>query len=297
MSPRLPFLPHLARGFVVAAVLFGLAGPSTLAGTADIQGGRSEQIAPAPAAFVRATADTAGPITTEPAAQPLPLSVPALRHGRRSKPVVALTFDDGWSPTATREILAILEEEHVPATFFPYGYVVRRSPGLWRRIAAGGYPIGNHTLSHADLTGLSDGGIRVQLRAQSWIVQAVTGAPPVPFVRPPFGAFNATTDAIAAEEGYRALVLWDVDAEDWKDISVATIVYRATRGTNGSIVLLHAGPPRTPFALRSIIDHYRARGFDFVTVPELLGPTLPPVPPQPLPQLVAHFSRVEAYQV
>ncbi len=209
-----------------------------------------------------------------------PALAATVRHGSRQQRVVALTFDDGWSPKATRQIVAILESEGVAATFFPYGLVVRANPRLWRQIAAAGFPIGNHTLSHLDLTELTPGGIRYQLRAERDLVQRVIGRPISPFMRPPFGAWDPKTRHAIWSEGYSSMILWDIDSRDWTGISAAAITRRAVRGSNGSIVLLHAGPKQTPLALPAIIAAYRARGFTFVTIPDLLGAT--PTTSEPL---------------
>lgn len=195
----------------------------------------------------------------------------AVAHGSRTRPVVALTFDDGWDADATRRIVSILRAEHVTATFFPYGIAVRRDPELWRQIAEDGFPIGNHTQSHADLTRLGAAGVRAQFRVDQQTVEPIIGRQLIPFARPPYGAWNETTTRAASADGYRALVLWDVDSRDWSGIRASAIVTRASAGRNGSIVLMHAGPEQTVHALKSIIAAYRARGFDFVTVPQILG--------------------------
>jgi peptidoglycan/xylan/chitin deacetylase (PgdA/CDA1 family) len=212
---------------------------------------------------------------------PVVVAPPArvIAHGSRARPVVALTFDDGWDADATRRILSILEAEHVTATFFPYGIAVRRHPGLWQRIADAGFPIGNHTQSHPDLTRLGAAGVRAQFRVDQQTVEPIIGRELIPFARPPFGAWNETTAQAASADGYRALVLWDVDSRDWSGLRASAIVSRATAGRNGSIVLMHAGPEQTVHALKSIIASYRARGFDFVTVPEILGMATAQLPP------------------
>ena len=206
---------------------------------------------------------------------PVVIAPPArvVAHGSRARPVVALTFDDGWDADATRRIVSILRAEHVTATFFPYGIAVRRHPELWRQIAEDGFPIGNHTQSHPDLTRLGAAGVRAQFRVDQQTVEPIIGMPLIPFARPPYGAWNETTASAASADGYRALVLWDVDSRDWSGIRASAIVRRASAGENGSIVLMHAGPEQTVHALKSIIASYRARGFDFVTVPQILGMT------------------------
>jgi len=224
----------------------------------------------------------AGEIPTEPpggaataVVKPKP-AVPVYRHGARTVRLVALTFDDGYSPTATLKILQILQSERVPATFFPYGWAVNRNPSVWRMVADAGYPIGNHTQSHRVLTRLSESQVVRELTDARRTVERVTGRPMVPLVRPPGGAWNAATARAAKAAGFGGIVLWDVDPHDWRGRSASIIAARATGGTNGSIVLLHAGPKATPLALRAIIRSYRARGFAFVTVSQVLG--LEPLP-------------------
>ncbi len=229
--------------------------------------------------------------------------VPVFSHGSRAQHVVALTFDDGYSPSATAQILAILESEHVPATFFPYAAAVQRAPSLWRSIAASGYPIANHTATHPDLTSLSAGRVRAQLDEARTTIERITGVPMVDVFRPPYGAWNASVLRDAAAAGCLAAVLWDVDALDWTGIPASAIAARAEAGTNGSIVLMHAGPAQTPRALPAIIAWYRSHGYAFVTVPELLGaqlaglgplgsPGLPSPTPTPNPSRPAPATRV-----
>jgi len=200
-------------------------------------------------------------------------------HGSRDGRVVALTFDDGWSVSATARIFEILQRRGVPATFFPYAMAVTRAPWLWREIAAAGYPIGDHTKNHPDLTQLPAWRVKAELDTARTIVEGITGRAMVRVFRPPFGARNTAVDSDAASAGFATDVLWDVDAgdaslgSDW-----ATVFWHAIRGGNGSIVLMHAGPAVTPTALDAVISNYEARGFQFVTIPELLGDTCAPWP-------------------
>jgi peptidoglycan/xylan/chitin deacetylase (PgdA/CDA1 family) len=202
-------------------------------------------------------------------------------HGSRDGHVVALTFDDGWSVSATARIFEILQRRGVPATFFPYAMAVTRAPSLWREIAAAGYPIGGHTKNHPDLTQLPAWRVKAELDTARTIVEGITGRAMVRVFRPPFGARNTAVDSDAASAGFATDVLWDVDAgdaslgSDW-----ATVFWHAIRGGNGSIVLMHAGPAVTPTALDAVISNYQARGFRFVTIPELLGETSAPWPGQ-----------------
>ena len=76
-------------------------------------------------------------------------------HGPRSQKVVALTFDDGYNPAVCGALVDVLERTQTPATFFPNSVNVVRTPALWRRVAALGFPIGNHTATHPFLPGLT----------------------------------------------------------------------------------------------------------------------------------------------
>jgi peptidoglycan/xylan/chitin deacetylase (PgdA/CDA1 family) len=195
----------------------------------------------------------------------------AVYHGARTTKVVALTFDDGYSPYRVRQILAILLKYKVPATFFPYANAMKLSPTTWRAVANAGYPVGDHTVSHPNLPTLSSTSVKSQICGFRRIADPILGRPSIDWFRPPYGAWNSRVATIAAGCGYRHMLLWDIDTRDWSGVSSATIAARALKGTNGSIILLHAGPANTPAALARIISGYRARGFTFVTIPQLLG--------------------------
>jgi peptidoglycan/xylan/chitin deacetylase (PgdA/CDA1 family) len=208
----------------------------------------------------------------------LDLAIPAaaitarvVASGSRTQPVVALTFDDGDSPTAAAAILATLRAANVPATFFPYADAMRADPAVWHRIAAAGYPIGNHSVSHRELTRLSDATLRYEIQGATTLITQLSGRPPINVLRPPYGSWNGRVAAAAAAGGYPTLFLWDVDPRDWSGISAPTITSRVLGAArDGSVILLHAGPYHTPEALPAIIAGLRARGFGFVTVPQLL---------------------------
>jgi len=229
------------------------------------------------AAVVPATAPIAGTAGWAPpawAADPAPVD-PAptvIRHGPRTDRVVALTFDDGWDPATLRQIYRILVREGVPATFFVTGIYVQRAPALWRQIAAAGFPLANHSYLHRDTRDLAPRVVAKDLALTREVVEGVTGQAMLPYYRPPYGARNAETDRLAAAAGFPYVVLWDTTAADTTARqTVGGVVRNATAGRSGSIVLLHAGPRVTPRALPAIIADYRARGFRFVTLPEMLG--------------------------
>ena len=226
-------------------------------------------------------------------------------HGSRAAKVVALTFDDGWGHAADESILKTLLAEKVPATFFPYALTVRGNQAFWRRVAQAGFPIGNHSYSHPFLTSLPTHSIEWEIAAARELIEKITGVPMLRVFRPPYGAYDARVLAAAGKEGFPTALLWDASTGDsGAGPTYGSVLRGGTAGTNGSIVLLHAGPMVTANALRDIIRSYRARGFTFVTIPQLLGaaaapwPTTAPKPkptpkPTPSPAPPASSSPVE----
>jgi peptidoglycan-N-acetylglucosamine deacetylase len=184
---------------------------------------------------------------------------------------VALTFDDGPGPY-TPDILRVLERLHAPATFFEVGVEETYFHAGTAEIVAHGYPIGDHTETHAPMSELS------RKLQQSQLLQDTAaigdyGAPFPRLFRPPYGLWNATT--LSLLKRYRMLmVLWTVDTSDYQMPGVSVIVQRAVSGARpGAIILLHdAGGNRTETvaALPRIIKRLRARGYKLVTVPKLL---------------------------
>jgi peptidoglycan/xylan/chitin deacetylase (PgdA/CDA1 family) len=241
-------------------------GPTPTTGASTPPAG--SPVASGPAATPRPSASTASSpgVVTAGSGQ-----ARAVSNGSRAKKVVALTFDDGYSPVALRQILAILKRERVTATFFPYGWAVHQDPEGWHMVAAAGYPIGNHTLRHTILTTVTPDQVYEEMTRGRKTIDLYSGARSIDLMRPPGGAFNAPVAKAIKRAGYDTIVLWDVDTFDWQGPSAETIYQRAIKGTNGSIVLMHSGPLNTPKALPRIIANYRARGFSFVTVPALLG--------------------------
>jgi peptidoglycan/xylan/chitin deacetylase (PgdA/CDA1 family) len=200
--------------------------------------------------------------------------------------VVAITIDDGFSSRAVLADLAILEREHVNATWFPIGRVVASAPAIWRKVAAAGYPIGNHTYDHANLARRSYAQIVADIERDNAVVSRIIGEPVVPFMRPPGGSWDMAVLAAAAAAGERAVVLWCATTADTAPMpsrsKVDLLVRNATRARNGGIILMHANLPYTQLALPRIIAYYRDRGFAFVTLGQMFGVPGPvPFPPAP----------------
>lgn len=191
-------------------------------------------------------------------------------------PFVALTFDDGYSVTALRELLAVAAHHEIPITLFPIGSTLLLAPNIYRAAAAAGVPIANHTRSHPFLT-------RLQARRGSEAViaeirgfAAVADSLQIPYVsifRPPYGDRHLGTDLLAARAGFPTIATWDTSFADTAPACVGSIagrLRRASRGEAGSIVLGHINSPLTPRIIAEVAARYRARGLTLVTLPTLL---------------------------
>ena len=184
---------------------------------------------------------------------------------------IALTFDDGPGPY-TSQILAVLEREHAPATFFEVGVLEQYFHAATAAIVASGDPIGDHTEDHAPMSRLKPKLQQEQLLEQTAAIGDY-GAPFPRMFRPPYGLWDSATLRLLHK--FRMLmVLWSVDTDDWQMPGVDVIVDRALQGaTPGGIILLHdAGGDRseTVAALPRIIRGLRKGGYKLVTVPKLL---------------------------
>ncbi len=178
------------------------------------------------------------------------------------EPVVALTFDDGPSPT-TNDILDVLARFDVTATFFIVGTQAERYPWIVARIAMEGHHIANHTWSHASLTSMSDAQIISDItRLNDWLggYGLMTKC-----VRPPYGDRNKRVDDAIFSTGTAYSMLWSIDTNDWKGHSPSQITDTVMGGLEpGSVVLMHDGPgrrPNTVAALEQMIPRIREAGF------------------------------------
>jgi peptidoglycan/xylan/chitin deacetylase (PgdA/CDA1 family) len=217
---------------------------------------------------------TAGPHEANSGCATPPATVTAasvVSHGPRDQKVLALTFDDGWDPGNTMAILGTLERLHVNATFFPVGRAVQLFPSVWRSVAAAGFPIGDHSYDHRRMAGLCFDDQLAELTRPQGIFLEVLGSAPFAVMRPPYGAYDWGTRLAAGAAGDARVVTWDVDTRDWSGLNRFAIAKRALAGQEGSIVLMHTFVHATAAALPRIIAGYRARGFVFVTIGQLLG--------------------------
>lgn len=194
--------------------------------------------------------------------------------------IVALTFDDGPNPPYTEQLLDVLKENHVSATFFLIGQNVEKHPELVKRIVAEGHQLGNHTYHHMDLLKADRKLIADEVDRTNQAIIAASGITPH-LVRPPHGFRDPVVMEMMAERNLK-VVEWSVMSRDWLNPGVDTIVERTiSKVKNGSIILLHDGDgiaaqdsrAQTIEATRRIIQILSAQGYKFVTVDEILAKT------------------------
>ncbi|WP_214746772.1 LysM peptidoglycan-binding domain-containing protein [Exiguobacterium sp. s189] len=188
--------------------------------------------------------------------------------------VVALTFDDGADGANTNKILDILAKNNVKATFFLTGSGANNHPQYIKNIAVKGHQLGNHSYTHPDFTKLTATQMKSELDRTEALIQSLTGKTTKPIFRAPFGAVNSTVLNGVGAAGYGYTIQWNIDTIDWKGLTASQINTKVqTNIKPGSIVLMHtgAGAPGTPLALPTMISQLKAKGYQFVTVSQLLA--------------------------
>jgi peptidoglycan-N-acetylglucosamine deacetylase len=197
--------------------------------------------------------------------------------GSRTVHDIALTFDDGPSPLPpASDFVNELGYLHVPATFFEIGeQIPTYDPGgtVEKRMLADGDMIGDHTWSHPDLEGLSPFEQREQISEGAAEIKRATGFEPCLF-RAPDGAVDSSVLNEARSLGMTT-IQWDIDPRDWALPGEAEIIEDVlSNAHNGGIVEEHfGGGPRyeTLDALPAEVAGLRARGYQFVTLTQMLG--------------------------
>ncbi len=194
-------------------------------------------------------------------------------HPNESKKI-AITFDDGPHPVYTPEILSILAEYGVRATFFVVGENAEWYPELVRRELAEGHEIGNHTYSHANLRKSGYDTVLTEILDMENAVYE-NAEYRCHLLRPPGGLYGDPVCHAAEMLDYH-VILWSIDTRDWAHTPQKTIVNMVLdQVKSGDIILFHdyigGGDSPTPDAIRQIIPALLARGYRFVTVSELIA--------------------------
>jgi len=191
---------------------------------------------------------------------------------------LALTYDDGPNDPHTFRLLDVLANHNVRATFFLIGRYVRERPDIVRELVRAGHVIGNHTFTHPLLIFQPASAIKQQLAECTLAINDAVGEHSNLF-RPPFGGRRPAVLRIARDLGLEP-VMWNVTGYDWNASSaeyIQTKVARRIRG--GNVILLHDGGhkqfgadrSRTIAASDKMISKYKSEGYEFVTIPQMMG--------------------------
>jgi peptidoglycan/xylan/chitin deacetylase (PgdA/CDA1 family) len=190
-----------------------------------------------------------------------------------TKRLIALTFDDGPKPLWTPKVLETLRRQNIPATFFLVGRnVVEYGDILKGHLDR--HEFGNHTWEHKDLARQDLAEATDALARTHDAISRVLGTPPV-LMRPPYGHIAGSSMLASAEFGYR-VVLWSRQMleSDYLSNPPGLVEYIVSSGSPGDVVLAHDTGPQDRLVaidnLDAMIEGLRRRGFEFVTVSQLL---------------------------
>jgi peptidoglycan/xylan/chitin deacetylase (PgdA/CDA1 family) len=187
------------------------------------------------------------------------------------QPILYLTFDDGPQPGNTPDLLALLGQHEAQVTFFNVGSNVKKHPELVRDCASQGHYIADHTWDHASLEGMSHEDFIDEVeRTRQAILDAASDLlnldHNVRYVRPPYGATDDNTRQYAAELGM-AVVLWNVDTQDWRRPGTQAIAnHLLSHAKPGAIILMHDGGgdrSQTIAALKTVLPQLQEQGYVF----------------------------------
>jgi peptidoglycan/xylan/chitin deacetylase (PgdA/CDA1 family) len=252
---------HAALAAVLVAVSCLLSPVSSLLAQ---EGGTSPLLPPAP---------PAQPAAAQPA-RTVEVSPEEVVRGDPNRPRISLIVNVGAGSEPAVSMLETLKEKGVRTTFFVLGWWADRQPDILRRIAAD-HEVASHGHSVFEMTKVSDAAVREDLERADASISAVTGRTTRPLWSASAGDRDARVNRIAASLGYRPIYL-TVDSLDWTYEATADSVYTRVmeRASNGAIILTHFDSPTTvrstAVALPRLIDDLRARGFELVTITDLL---------------------------
>lgn len=188
--------------------------------------------------------------------------------------VLYLTFDAGYENGYTGKILDVLRERQVPAAFFLVGDYLEREPDLVRQMVSGGHIVGNHTMTHPDMSKLDDAAVEEELRGLERLYEQVTGQTLPKFYRPPQGLYSEKNLKQAQKMGYKT-VFWSLAYADWDNEKQpdpdAAVEKLTARLHDGAVVLLHATSKTNAEILDRLIVKWQDMGYRFAPLTELFA--------------------------
>jgi peptidoglycan-N-acetylglucosamine deacetylase len=237
------------------------------------------------------TADEVGDDAAAPAAKivrPPPPPDPGtglstiVNGGTNGRLEVALTFDAGADTGYAAEILDLLRDEGIEATFGMTGVWAQANPELVQRMVAEGHQLINHTWDHSSLTGantqmppMTPEQVAQQLADTEAVVRDLTGYEMRPYFRPPYGDYDEDSLRYLYDDGYSETIWWTCDTRGWAGWGAQQIIdYCTTNIAEDEILLLHVGAAAVGDfeALPGLIQFFRDDGYSFVTIEQMLQP-------------------------
>lgn len=190
--------------------------------------------------------------------------------GNPDKKYIYLTFDAGYEAGYTEDILKILKENNVTATFFITAHYVNTATDLVKQMIQNGNTVGNHTVNHACLPNLKDDEIKEEIMKLHNSVYEITGYE-MTYFRPPKGEFSERTASIVQSLGYTS-VLWSNAYDDWDTSKQGKSEYGKKKVLdnlhNGAIILLHSTSEDNLAMLDSMIKEAQNLGYEFKSLDE-----------------------------
>ena len=189
--------------------------------------------------------------------------------------IIYLTFDAGYENGNTPAILDALKKHQAPATFFVVGNFISDNPDLIRRMVSEGHTVGNHTMTHPDMSGISSkDDFLKQLNGVEELYESVTGEKMSKFYRPPQGIYSTSNLAMAQELGYSTF-FWSLAYVDWiqnqqpsREEAFQKLLGRIHPG---AIVLLHNTSSTNGLILDDLLTKWEEMGYRFCSLKELTG--------------------------
>ncbi|MGI6491688.1 MAG: polysaccharide deacetylase family protein [Pelotomaculum sp.] len=190
-------------------------------------------------------------------------------HGNDREKKIALTFNVVWGEEYIPQILTVLKDNNVPATFFIGGQWAEDFPDLTKQIALDGHEVGNHGYSHPHPDNISREANLTEIKQAEAAIENACGVKTRLFA-PPYGERADHVLEAASQAGYQT-ILWSIDTIDWQRPAPSVLVDRVMgKLHHGAIVLLHPTSP-TVEALPTIIQELKLAGYEIVTISVLLG--------------------------
>ena len=208
-----------------------------------------------------------------------PASVDAMKQydaaflGNPDEKVLYLTFDAGYENGHTEAILDTLKQHDVKAAFFLVGNYVNRNSDLVRRMVEEGHIVGNHTMSHPNMSAIADKeAFRAELEGLETLFQDATGKELPKYYRPPRGVYSEQNLQMAKDLGYKT-VFWSLAYADWDNDNQpaedAAIQRLLSRTHNGAVILLHSTSKTNALILDRLLTKWEEMGYRFETIDKL----------------------------